>query len=156
MMRRMIVTGWAALVVAGCSHNDMMSDYIGSFDDHVAAVKAEVTTHGAAIATAQWGSVGSLEDSHYAFMLNHMTGMNYDVSEMSSCAGGNMQNMSMDMDDMARECSNHSVAMATAADLTAARAEETRYQNAMANLLTRMRMHTGSMMSGNGTADCMH
>jgi hypothetical protein len=155
MMTRIFVTGWAALLIAGCSHNDMMSDYIGSFDDHITAVRADVSAHGSAVAASDGSSMGTLEDVHYARMLNHMTGMNYDINNMSACYGGT-PTLATDMDDMQRECSDHRISMANAADVTVARAEEARHQTAMSNLFVQMQMQSRSMMDGLGSYDCSH
>jgi hypothetical protein len=133
----------------------MMSDYIGSFDDHLVAAKADVSAHGSAVAAAQWSSMGSLEDAHYGRMLNLMTGMNHDINDMSACYGGT-PTLVTDMEGLQRECSDHRLAMANAVDVTASRAEETRHQTAMADLFVQMQMHSGSMMDGMGSYDCSH
>jgi hypothetical protein len=141
---------------------DMMSNHAMEFDEHASGYHLELDEHRAAIvATADLSGIMALEASHASRIEPHMTGMRHELGDMMGCmgpAGDQPDSIEVlgDLDRLQSECDEHREAMAAAADMTIAQAEESRHQAEMSGLMADMRTHAGAMMDGNGHFSCPH
>ncbi len=144
-----------SVLAASCGF-DMMSDHLGQYDQRMVYVRTEIASHASGVTGAALAEVAAVEEGHLTRTLGHMDGMRGDVREMMSCGSMDGSAMMAAMDDVERECRAHRSSMAAITDGAALRAEEGRHQQAMDGMMSRMQMHSQSMMSASGGMRCGH
>lgn len=144
-----------SVLAASCGF-DMMSDHLGQYDQRMVYVRTEIASHASGVTGAALAEVAAVEEGHLTRTLGHMDGMRGDVRQMMSCGSMNGSAMMAAMDDVERECRAHRSSMAAITDGAALRAEEGRHQQAIDGMMSRMQMHSQSMMSASGGMRCGH
>jgi hypothetical protein len=153
-----------ALVALPACYGDMdsMANHSAVFGEHTNAYRAELSSHQAAIeAASDLPQIAALEAEHGVRAQPHMSGMRHEIGDMMGCMGpaGEQpqgRNVLTDLDGLQGQHDSHRAAMAGATDMAAARGEETRHQNQMAQMMANMATHFGAMMDGTDQFACPH
>ncbi len=161
---------WTPVVVGlalgglACGHDDMdkISDHAETFEEYLADYESQMREHGQVVMDATSLALIQTEESrHRERGEEHMAGMNHEMGDMMGCmgSGGQGPHGAMVWDDlevMAEEMEAHQGAMLDAGSLEGASVEEARHGDAMADMMSDMRSHVGSMMEEAGDLACPH
>lgn len=140
------------LCLAACGGNETtMESHMGSLQQMITSAQTDLSEHKSAVTAAtSVMAVMDLESSHATKMSSDVTAMHGSVDQMASCmkngAPPDTAMMKDALDKMKSEDDAHHTAMSTVADLTAARAEEDRHQQAMTEHVNSMSSEQMSMM----------
>ncbi|MCC6746126.1 MAG: hypothetical protein IT371_00620 [Deltaproteobacteria bacterium] len=136
-----------------------MSDMMSALSSAIDVLKQKVTTHKTDAATvADLAALTSLEGTHTAEALVVVVDLEHQMADLQTCKGskGELPPLGTMVPTVAAaksECDAHRAKISAAPDLAAARAEETRYQEAMEKHV--MALHGGhhgmSAMAGSYT-----
>jgi hypothetical protein len=168
-MNHLVLPLLFATLLLGCSGDggrEPATAPLAALQAEVTALQTDLSTHAAAIAAApDLASMMMSEAAHAGDAHTRMGSMGQDVDLMGMCsdAQGAMMgtgSMGMMVDQAMSECDRHAAAMGQAADMSAAMAEETAHQSAMAALMGQLtsahdQMMAGGMMAGGMTAGGM-
>ncbi len=138
-----------------------MTELVEGLATEISNLESMSATHQTTVEeTADLPAVLTEEAAYKNMMLGHHETMHHQMDEMGSCqhegTAPHTEDLDTGLDDLNTEINLHATNMAGAADLAEAVAEETRYQTALAVVISSLNDHHAELATDPGDFMCVH
>lgn len=151
--------GLAALALAACAGGPTMEAPVKAIGDRVALLEADLSAHAAEVAAAaDAAAIAAHEGPHATKLTGHFEALHHSVHDLESCqkdeAAPDISKSEDAVEKLKAEFDKHRTAMANVGELAAARAEEDRYQKAMAAELAHLKTDVTALTAVAASYSC--